>query len=240
MNKTYTFKQVIFGLRKEYLDVEKQLKNLKKYVNKSNRVEDFYFHTAGNPCSIFLYLETKKSLLEKLETLLGTYIMGQTNFEVTRDIKDAYFHHKKKICSINNIDELKEKIDEIMQTNFIKNIVANNHNGIPCIENKINSLSITSSSIHLLNSFTEIYPFFDYYPRWDEIIMRNKEKVITPDDIFNILNLSLNGSFLNDYHCSILDNYEEKEIDIDDNFDSSLARLEIIEEPKKLILKQKN
>ena len=67
--------------------------------------------------------------------------------------------------------------------------------------------------------------------------MKNEEKIITPDDIYKLLNLSLDEKYLNDYHRRILDNYEEKEIDIEDNFNSNKAKLEIIEEPKKLILK---
>ena len=69
--------------------------------------------------------------------------------------------------------------------------------------------------------------------------MINEEKIITPDDIFKLLNLSLDGNYLNDYHRRVLNNYEEKEIDIDDSFNSNEAKLEIIEEPKKLILKPK-
>ena len=47
--------------------------------------------------------------------------------------------------------------------------------------------------------------------------------------------------YLNNYHHKILDNYEEKEIDIDidDNFNINVAKLKIIEEPKRLILKPK-
>ena len=71
--------------------------------------------------------------------------------------------------------------------------------------------------------------------------MINKEKNITFDDIFKLLSLSINRNYLNNYHHKILDNYEEKEIDIDidDNFNSNVAKLKIIEEPKRLILKPK-
>ena len=88
MNKTYTFKQVIFGLRKEYLAVEKQLENLKKYVNKSNKVEYFYFHTAGNPCSIFLYLETKKSLVKEHKLKRKEVELLETTTQQIKEIKN--------------------------------------------------------------------------------------------------------------------------------------------------------
>ena len=239
MENAYTFKQIIFGLRKEYIEVERQLSELNKYVNVSNKVDDFHFHIAGDPCKMFLYLHKKKNLLEKLEVLLGTYIYGTTNYDVTNGIKDSYYYRKKEICSIISQEELNKKIEQIVQTDFFKNIVANNYTSIPCNENKINSLQIASGHIGLINGFNGDYPHLDYYPRSDELVMKNEEKIITPDDIFKLLNLSLDGNYLNNYHHRVLDNYEEKEIDIEDNFNSNTAKLEIIEEPKKLILRPK-
>ena len=239
MGNAYTFKQIIFALRKEYIEVEKQLTELKKFVDVSSKVEDFYFHISGNPSKLFLYLHKKKNLLEKIEMLLGQYIHGTKNYNVTEGANNSYFYRKKEICSINNLDELNKKIEQLVQTDFFKNILANNYISIPCNENKINTLHITAGYIGLINGINGDYPHLDYYPRSDELVMRNEEKIITPNDIFKLLNLSLNSSYLNNYHHRILDNYEEKEIDIDDSFNSNVVKLEIIEEPKRLILKPK-
>ena len=240
MNKTYTTKQILFGLRKEYIEVEKQLTELKKYVNVSKKVEDFDFHITGNPSELFLYLHKKKNILERFEDLLGLYIYGTTNYNVTNGINSSYYYNKKEICSIPNQEELNKKIEQIVQTDFFKNILANNYTSIPCNENKINTIQITPGHIGFINGVNGIYPHLDYYPRSDELVMKNEEKIITPDDIFKLLNLSFNGSYLNNYHHNILNNYEEKEINIDDCFISNEAKIEIIEEPKKLILKPKN
>lgn len=241
MENTYTFKQIIFALRQEYIEIEKQLSELNKYINVSNKVEHFYFYIAGNPCELFLYLDMKRNLLEKLEVLLGTYIYGTTTYNVTAGIKDRYYYNKQEICSILYQEELNKKIEKIVQTDFFKNIVANNHTSIPCNENEINHLIITSQHIGLINGFNGNHPYLDYYPIYDELVMINKEKNITFDDIFKLLSLSINRNYLNNYHHKILDNYEEKEIDIDidDNFNSNVAKLKIIEEPKRLILKPK-
>ncbi len=239
MDKTYTFSQIILGLRKEYVEVEKQLIELKKHVNVSSEVEDFYFYIAGNPCTMFLYLHKKKNILEKLEMLLGLYMHGTTNYNITDGINKNYYCDKKEICFITGQDELNKKIEAIVNTDFFKKIVANNYISIPCIENKINSLQITPGHIGLINGINGVYPHLDYYSHGDILVMRNEEKIITPDDILKLLNLSLDGNYLNEYHHRVLDNYEEKEIDIDDNFSSNEAKLEIIEEPKKLILRPK-
>ena len=239
MDNAYTFKKIIFGLRKEYIDVQNQLLELQKYVSVSNKVENFYFHIAGKPCELFLYLHKKKKLLDKIEMFLGTYLYGETNYNITNGIEKKYYYNKKEICSICKQDEINKKIEQIIQTDFFQNILANNYTSIPCNENDVNSLQITSGRIGLINGFNGDYPHLDYYPRKDELVMINEEKIITPDDIFKLLNLSLDGNYLNDYHRRVLNNYEEKEIDIDDSFNSNEAKLEIIEEPKKLILKPK-
>ena len=239
MDKVYTFKKIIFGLRQEYIDVQRQLLELQKYVNVSDKVEDFYFHIAGDPCNLFLYLRKKKNLLDKIEMLLGSYLYGETNYNITNGVEKKYYYNKKEICSINQQDKMNMKIEQIIQTDFFKNIVANNYVSIPCSENQINTLHITPGRVGLINGINGVYPYLDYYPRNDELIMIKEEKIITPDDIFKLLNLSLDGNYLSDYHRRILDNYEEKEIDIDDSFDSKEAKLEILEESKKLILKPK-
>lgn len=239
MNKIYTFNQIIFGLRKEYLEVERQLTKLKKYVQVSSKVEDFHFHIAGDPSKLLLYLHKKKNLLEKIEMLLGQYIHGTTNYNVTNGANNNYYYNKKEICSITCQEKLNKKIEEIVQTDFFKNIIANNYTSIPCNENKLNTLQITQGHIGLINGVNGLYPHLDYYPHEDILVMKNEEKIITPDDIYKLLNLSLDGKYLNDYHHRVLDNYEEKEIDIEDSFNSKEAKLEIIEEPKKLVLKPK-
>ncbi|MEE3342915.1 MAG: hypothetical protein VZS44_02375 [Bacilli bacterium] len=239
MEKAYTFKQIIFGLRKEYLEIEKQLNDLKKYVNVSyNKIDYYIFQIIGNPSRLYLSLNRKQNLLDKIEILLGSYIHDLTMFNITSGAENSYYIGKKEICTINNLDELNKKIKEIEETEFFKNITANIYGTIPCNENKFNGLLINQNEISLLNQNLD-YPHLDYYPREDILIMEKKEKAIIPDDIFEILNLSIKRSNLNKYHHKILDNYKEKEIEIEDNFKSNKAKLEIREEPKKLILKQK-
>lgn len=239
MDKTYTFSQIVFGLRKEYVDIEKQLMELKKDIEVGSKVEDFNFHIAGYPCKMFLYLHKKKNLLEKIEMLLGLYLHDVTEYDVNDGIKKNYYYKKKEICSISNQEELNEKIEQIIQTDFFKNIVANDHISIPCVDNESKSVLITSNCMRVFNEINRVYPNLYYHPGEDVLVMMNEEKIITPDDIFKLLDLSLDGNYLNDYHRRILNTYEEKEIDIEDSFNSRKAKLEIIEEPKKLILRPK-
>lgn len=236
MNKTYTFKHIIFALRKEYLQIEKQLEELKQYVNTSEQINNFYFHIAGNPCRLFLYLEKKKNLLDKISLLLGTYIHGRTNYEVTNEINDIYKYHNQLLCCINNKEEMQNKINNIINAEFFKNIVANNHISIPCIENEINTLLIASNHIHLINGINGDYPHLDYYPKKDILVLQSETKTITSNIILHLLNLSIDSSYLNKYHHKILDNYKEKEVLLENNFIEKEVTLEIKEDSKKLVL----
>lgn len=243
MNKTYTLKHVIFALREEYLKVEKELTELKKYVSVNNKVDEFNFHIAGNPCNLLLHLYKKKNLLEKFGEWLGVYISGYPQCDVTNGIDLDNYYSKKGILLINKKEELNNKIEQIIKSDFFKNITANNHISIPCLENESASLHISSNGTTLFNR-DNTYPWFDYFPHYDVFNVnwsKDKKKIITSDDIYKIFSLSLDSKYLNDYHRNVLDNYEEKEIyiDIDDNFRKNDVKLEIIEEPKILILKPK-
>lgn len=239
MDTMYTFKHVIFALRKEYLAIEKQLQELKKYVSVSDNVQDYYFHIAGDPCQLFLFLYKRKNLLEKMQVMLGTYIYGKNNYNVTDGILSTYLDSKKEIATIDNLDEVNDKIKQIVESDFFKSIVANHHVSIPCIENNTNSLLIAPFGIELLNGINNSYPHFDYCAYDDSISVRNMGKPVCFDDIFDILSLRLDSKFLNDYHCHVLEEYEDKEIQVDDHFDSDDVKFEIVEDAKKIVLKPK-
>lgn len=247
MAKSYTFKQVIFALREEYMKIQKQLNDLNQYIEVSDKIENFDIRLVGNPCIMKLYLDKRKNLLSRILKVdrmlkrLGLYTYGNDyyGYDITVDINEVYYDGKKELCKVWNSDEFKNKISKIMKTDFAQNIVANNYVSICCNENQINSLLIDSCGINLLNGINGGYPDFMYDACKDEFIMRNEEKVIVPDDIYKILDLSLDGNYLNDYHHNILNNYKEKEVIIDDNFDSKNARLNIIDRPKEIILKPK-
>lgn len=244
MDKTYTFKHVIFGLREEYLKIEKELNELKKYVDVSRDVSDYHFSIAGgmysNPGVVQLVLTKRKNLIEKILGKMKLLMVFYKSYDLTNEVKDAYHYRNKQFCSINNQDELSKRIKEILETDYFMNMVANKHFAIPCLENKNNSLLITHGIIDVFRGKDLSAPHFSYLSRNDEFEVLHLEKIITPDDINKLLNLSLNGSYLNDYHRNILDNYEEKELDIYDFAEKGCFKLDIIEEPKKLILKPKN
>ena len=72
--KTYTLKQVIFGLREAYKENEKELKRLKTYVHPKDesKIKEYDFYTYYEGKDKYLQLELKAqqsfivSLLEKI------------------------------------------------------------------------------------------------------------------------------------------------------------------------------
>lgn len=236
MNKTYTFKQVLFGLREEYIKVEKELKELEKYVDVNKNIIDYYFGISGEPCRLSLNLIEKFNWLERILGMQRVQIGNDVSYNVTEKVKYVYYHNNKPICLINNPDELSIRIKQIIGTDFFRNIVANNYVSIPCLENDYNSLLVAADSMDVFHGKNQQDPHFNYWPRKDEFVVLHLEKTITPDDIYRLLNLSLDGSYLNDYHRNILDNYEEKEIDILDFASKGTFKLGVIESPKKLVL----
>ena len=236
MNKTYRVEEIIFALRKEYLEIERQLEELKKYITIKDNVESLKFHYVSNPCRIILLLKEKKRLIDKIMIKLGYYIYGKYNFDVTSDIENVYYIRKKGACVISNPQELKKQINSIMQADFNQNIIANNNKSIPCNENEYNTIFIDTYGIKINGTYGG-YPWFNYNSYRDEILIEDRYDIITEEDIYSILNLTIDSSYLNDYHRNIIDNYERKEIEIDIIPEDKRAKFKIIEEPKKLILR---
>lgn len=237
MDKIYTLKQVLFALRKEYVEVQQQLNELNKYVSTSNKVKSYYFYLKGNPCNVYLYLQKKKNLLEKMGFLSVPYIYeSELDHNVSEEIEKKYYYYNKEMCSITYPEELNKKAKKIIHTDFAKNIVENKDINIPCVEKEFSFFSISTADMSLINGINVECPYFRYFAYKDLLQLIN-EKRITCDDIFDILNIKLDGNCLNEYYYNILDNYEEKEIEIDDKFNSRVTDIEIIEEPKKLILR---
>ena len=52
-----------------------------------------------------------------------------------------------------------------------------------------------------------------------------------------MFNIEFKKDNFNDYYRDIIDSYENKEIKVINDFSSNYSELEVIEEPKKLILK---
>lgn len=239
MNKTYTTKQILFALRKEYIEVEKKLKELQKYVNITGKIDDisFHIHDFNVPKTIDMYLRKKQTILDRIRETLGLtgiYTRGVAFWMVPSEIEQACYWKRKKVCSITDLDGFTKDIKDIVESDFVKNTILD----VVC-ENNNFTLNINARGTSLYDK-EEYFSTIDYHSKDDILSVERKKGIITPNYIYDLFNTELGREKFNDYYKGIIDNYEEKEINIIDNFESNYSQLEIIEEPKKLILKPKN
>lgn len=240
MNKAYTLKQILFALRKEYIEVEKKLKDLEKYVNITGEIDDisFHVHDFNVPKTIDMYLRKKQTILDKIRETLGLtgiYTRGVAFWMVPSEIEQACYWKRKKVCSITDLDGFTKDIKDIVESDFIKNtildVMGENNN----FALNINARGASATGYKKENDFSVI----GYNSKVDTMSVRRKQSIITLDYIYDLFNIEFGSEIFNDYYKEIIDNYEEKEIDIVDTFDSNHSQLEIIEKQKKLILKPK-
>lgn len=233
MNTTYSFKQILFALREEYLEVEKKLKELENYVNITGDIDDisFYIHDFNVPETIDMYLRKKQTLLDKIREVIGLsgiYTRGVAFWMVPKEIEAACYWKRKKVCSITDLEGFTKSINDIIKSDFVKNIRL-----YPSIKKGNFDLDTNAFGISLLESGTNR---FIYNPKKDVINVESEQSIITPNYVKDLFNIKFDSDSFSDYHKGIIDNYEEKEISIADDFDSNNSQLEIIDEPKKLIL----
>lgn len=238
MNRKYTLKHILFALREEYLELEKQLKELENYVIINGDIDDISFrvHDFNFPKTIDIYLKKRQTLLDKIAEIIGfvgIYTRGVVFWNVPKEIDAACYWKRTKVCSISDMEEFTKSINDILESDFVKNTYL----AIPRGDHKY-SLTITSSTTTLHEKRSD-FSSISYNSKYNSININRRKNNITPDYIDNIFNITFNRGKFNDYYKSIFDNYEDKEIDIIDSFDSNHSQLEIIEEPKKLILKPK-
>jgi len=238
MTNTYSLKQILFALRQEYIEVEKKLKELEKYVNITGEIDDISFdiHDFNVPKTIDMYLRKKQTILDRIRETLGLtgiYTRGVAFWMVPSEIEQACYWKRKKVCSITDLDGFTKDIKEIVESDFVKNTILD----VIC-ENNNFDLNINARGISLYDK-EECFSTIDYYSKDNVLSVESKKDIITPDYIYNLFNIEFGRERFNDYYKGIIDNYEEKGIDIIDTFDSNHSKLEIIEEPKKLILRPK-
>lgn len=236
MKDTYTLKQILFALKNEYLAVEKKLEELEKFVIVTGDIDDisFQIHDFNVPKTIDMYLRKKQSLLDKIRETLGfsgIYTKGVAFWMVPSEIEQACYWKRKKVCSISDLDGFTKDIKEIVESDFIRNTILD----VIC-ENNNCDLNINARGISLYDKEDNISSL-EYNSGGNSLDIKSKHSVITPNYVNDILNIQFDRDSFNEYFKSIIDNYIEKEIDIVDDFYSNHSQLEIIEEPKKLILK---
>lgn len=236
MGNTYNLKQILFALRNEYIKIEKQLKELEGHVNITGDIDDisFHIHDFNNPKTIDMYLRKKQTMLDKIRETLGfcgLYTRGVIFWKVPEEVDGAYYWKGKRVCSIDNLAAFGEDINRIIESDFVRNI---NMNMFDIDDQFFIDVDVRGSSMYKRGRINSL---IDYYSKEDVLTIKNNENIITPKYIDDLLNVEFYCDNFSDYYKGVIDNYSEKEISIVDDFEADNSKIEIIEEPKKLILK---
>ena len=129
MEEYYTISDIISGLKPEYLKTKEELKSLKKYLNifLKNLDIDFYVQTNGFDYPKMFYkvcFMVKSDELTKIDNMLGKNVFYKSPVYV-RKIGNMYIVPDQHVLVIDDI-KFSNKVDEILNCEFIKNINYNN------------------------------------------------------------------------------------------------------------------
>lgn len=238
----YTYKEILIGLREEYLKNQAILNKLKTLVNvyPKEKINDYKFHLGINndKTELMFYIETKKKFLENImdfineenaNHLFKTPVFWNNNGKYSIGINEFY----ASIKDSNNL-EFDTLVKKLINSNFSNNIYLDH--AIESINGHVNFLNITPSGINVISPEYELF----YLSLEDRLVLVNDTKSLD----YNILTKAMNSSYpsdkFNDYHREIIENTPnlDKDLIIDDNIELTSHEY-IISNGKKLILTKK-
>ena len=242
---TYTLKEILFGLRDEYLNITskiKELENLLQLENSSYEKASIMLIKIHNKevTKLYCYLYERKNKLEKIIDpilkKLGIYL-GDNVFAIEEQNNQYTIQKHSEI--ISNKKEFNEKVIKILNEDFSKNS-ANIYDGTVYDYDYKPFLSVIPGDIYASTS-NEIQ--LEYIPSRDEFIHIHSFKgKLTKERIENIFNWNFSKNKFPEYYQQIIETSDKinKKLEIiDDHNYSKDISFEIIEEPQKLILKKK-
>lgn len=236
MEKVYKLSQIIFALRQEYQKVQKELETLKKYVVSTDTLDDYYFNLEGNPTRMLLYLETKQRRLEKL---FGKDCMVCK--DITENVDKNYIRHGKPLCQISDPVELSTEIEKFIYSDFVhnmRNMRAFQH----CLEEQKDVICIEPDKIRLwtLPDETKEEHFMEYNAHADQLVVRSGKKITKPIDVMHLLQLSFDGTKLNEFQQAVIDQYIRRDLFLEDVVAEDQLVLGIEDNSKKIVLTPKH
>ena len=245
MNEKYTFKQILFGLKEEYLLIQEQLSTLKKYIDlEENNLRDIEFSLSSNYddnkikllCTLYDKISFLEARLEEIKIKLGIF----PNYRISyiNEIEDRYSIEKyPEIINDKKNQEFSQSVFYILNTDFAKNAkfiyYGTGYSGIPF-------LSISPSSIYINESN---YISVDFIPtKGNYINLYSYKGRLTEEKIKEVFNISFSKQRFPKYYQNLINNSTsfDKSLEIIGDLGySKKGKFELIEDSKKLILKKK-
>lgn len=244
-NETYTFKEILLGLKDEYLEITKQLNGLKQYLLlEENNIESinifFTQYSINKGVQLVCLLEERKKLLEKVLdkfiALIGMPPEQKVDYIKEYNNNFTFLNHNLLI-SESGQSEFNQIIINTYNREFVKNIKP-----IYCVVegDRVPFLSVLPHNIYLsvVNKIT-----LNYNPNAGDFIrVVSLKGRLSKKKIEDVFNLDFPKSKFPEYYQYLIESSQakDKEIDFIGKIDGTKnIELEIIEDTKKLILKRK-
>lgn len=245
MNNSYSFKDILFGLRDEYLLLQQQLDTLKKYINlEENNLEDISFYLSHqyseDEVKMLCTLYDKKSKIEKklewIKIQLGIYPKYRSSY-INENNGEYVIEKYPEIIDKDKKQEFNQSVFYIFNTEFVKNVrYINSGTGY----NDIPFLSLHPSYIYLSQNK---YASLEFNPcKGDYISLYSFRGLLSKDKMENMFNMEFSKERFPEYYQNLIENssYIDKPVDIVGDFGySKRGFFEIIDESKRLVLRKK-
>ncbi len=221
----YLFSDILFALRKEYLENQKRIKVLKNYIAyDAKKIEDFNFSLLTNKRALELIVDIEKRqnrLMKKINMLrkkFGVFIYPAYDTKIVkRDGKYDFYNQDLGLkIKRGQEDNFTRQIKKIKNSNFVKEM------GSQYTSRVVNSLE---SALNITYNFINLYiqegyladVSCEYYAPKDEIVLvGSRRRLLNKDDLTRMLNTRCRKDSLSDYQRAIVDSEDmsSKAIDI--------------------------
>lgn len=211
--RTYTIKQLLFGLREVYIENEKKLNELKKYIQPKDDVKlgefDIYTYVKRNNAYLELNLKAQQSMImHLLETIQNRRIHDdrKRKIEIGSSLngkKDYLVIPKTEIIQKIDIEQLCKEAYDILENDFTKNI------NTPVINNEEDKIDFeaTTTGIITHTGDTGKYPSTGiiYNAKADTIMITPYYQTLFYNEAVDIFNAELPANQFSDWHNDVVD-----------------------------------
>lgn len=250
-NNTYAFKEVLIGLRKEYLKIYEELNELKKFVTIDNKSiddiqffigESFFKENAELKVDVYFKQSQLQRKIIELKKLLRIYIYPNNTSELVKNNNNEYFvlNDNFKIWINDKFKrDFYDKATKILESDFAKHITTF-HDINHRIEPFNYYLNILSTCLDIdAISESSSGPMCRYLAKEDKVILFCKSPYTKKDFINNVFNIRIPKDKFTEYHKNVIEKVDNKNVDIEIIGEINKAKVNtfsIKENTKKLIL----
>ena len=232
----YSFKDILSGLRGEYLNIRKKIDDLKREIKILDSEISNIIITLEND-NLTCYLVNKKHLIDsviKIKKIIGLIDFELENIKVNPNLNNIY-HFSNEVnhyhLIIENIKEFQNKVLNILSNSFTKSIAIN----LKSIDNNYN-LSINHSILEQETFDTrKNLSKISFYPLHD-FVKIDFLNTLTKDELNEVLNTKYDASLFNDYQRNKIELYKQNIILKEDNINYHEFNLE--EENQLVLIKR--